>query len=345
MSRKKRSSREVKARPLAIGIDLGTSRSAVVASNGSYYWEESIVGWPKDFVARKLLGRRVVFGEDALNHSPSLKVVRPLEHGVIREGTDKAEEAILELIGYLFEQAGAEDEQEIHAAVGIPAEALKHNRRAIKEAVSRYADKLIVVSEPFAVAYGLNALDHGLVIDLGAGTADFCIMHGTMPDPDDQRSLITAGDYIDRQLLELLQERHPEADFTLNMARRFKENYSFVGHKLKKVEIQAPVRGRVKTFNIAKEMQQACQSIMPMVAETAMELIANFNPEHQEAVRNNIILAGGGSQIDGIEDYLTELFADFAPVKIKAVDEPLYAGAQGALNLAKDMPAEYWENM
>jgi len=348
MTRKRRARRASKAkpaRPLSIGIDLGTSRSAVVASNGNYYWEESIIGWPKDFVARKMLGSSVVFGEEALKHSPSLKIVRPLEYGVIREGTEKSEEAVLELLGHLFEKAGADADQPVHAAVGIPAEALKHNRRAIREAVSRYADKLIVVSEPFAVAYSMNALDDGLVIDVGAGTTDFCIMHGTMPDPEDQRSLISAGDSIDRHLLELLQDHYPEADFTLNMARRFKEAHSFVGSRLKSVEVQAPVRGRVQTFNIAREMKAACESIMPLIAETAMELIANFDPEHQEAVRNNIILAGGGSLIDGVDDFLEDLFADFAPVKISRVDEPLYAGAQGALNLAKDMPEEYWEQI
>ena len=35
---------------LKIGIDLGTSRSAIAASNDQRQWVESYVGWPKDFV-------------------------------------------------------------------------------------------------------------------------------------------------------------------------------------------------------------------------------------------------------------------------------------------------------
>ena len=35
---------------LHIGMDLGTSRSAVAASNGQRAWVESYVGWPEDFV-------------------------------------------------------------------------------------------------------------------------------------------------------------------------------------------------------------------------------------------------------------------------------------------------------
>jgi rod shape-determining protein MreB and related proteins len=63
---------------LYIGIDLGTSRSAIVASNGKRAWVDSYVGWPKDFVARKVLGAAVLFGEEALNNRLSLDLSRPL---------------------------------------------------------------------------------------------------------------------------------------------------------------------------------------------------------------------------------------------------------------------------
>ena len=56
---------------LYIGIDLGTSRSAIAASNGQRKWVESYVGWPRDFVAEKLLGNRVLFGQEALKNRRS----------------------------------------------------------------------------------------------------------------------------------------------------------------------------------------------------------------------------------------------------------------------------------
>ncbi len=328
---------------VAIGIDLGTSRSAVSMSTGQRKWVESYVGWPKDFVARKLLGQRVLFGEKALEHRLSLNLCRPLESGVIKESAEKDGESAMELIGHLIGLAGATNGQKIHAAVGVPAEALKVNKSAIKQAVSKFADKLIVVSEPFSVAYSLNALDNAMVIDIGAGTVDFCIMHGTMPREEDQRTLFTAGDFVDKQLFTLLSEKYPEADFTMNMIRRYKEQYSFVGDSRKKVEIEIPVRGKMVTHDIAKEMRKACESIMAPIAETAMDLIANFDPEFQEKVRNNIILAGGGSQIAGIAEYLTEALADWAPCNFVCVENALYSGADGAMALAQDMPEEYWE--
>lgn len=339
MPKKKKTTR---SNVLKVGIDLGTSRSAVAASTGRKRMVESYVGWPKDFIARKSLGTDVLFGEEALEHRLSLDLVRPLENGVIRDGTERDEEAVKELVGHLVELAGARQGQEVHAAVGVPAEALKVNRQAIKEAVSAYAEKLMLVSEPFAVAYGLGALDNAMVIDIGAGTVDFCIMHGAMPGEEDQRSLLTAGDYVDRQLLESLKENVPEAGFTLNMVRRFKEQYGFVGDARKKAEVEVPVQGRTTVYDIAEEMRYACESILPPIVETMMDMIAKFDPEFQARVRSNIILAGGGSQIAGIKSYLEDATKDFAPCKFSVVKDPLFAGAEGALELARDMPEQYW---
>jgi rod shape-determining protein MreB len=328
-----------------VGIDLGTSRSAVSTSSGNRRWVESYVGWPKDFVARKLLGQRVLFGEEALNHRLSLNLCRPLEHGVIKEGTETDEESVMELLAHLISLAEPKSSEKIFAAVGVPAEALKVNKSAIKKAVKKYTEKLIVVSEPFAVAYGLNALNNAMVIDIGAGTVDFCIMHGSLPSDDDQRSLITAGDAVDQKLYDLLSEKHPEADFTLNMVRHYKEKFGFVCDARKKAEVEIPVHGKVVVHDISTELKRACESILPSIAETAMEMIAAFDPEFQAKLRENIILAGGGSQIAGIADYLKEAMSELAPCEITCVDDPLYCGSDGAVALAKDMPEHYWEQL
>ena len=247
-----------------------------------------------------------------------------------------------DLSGALAEPA---DGQKVNAAVGVPAEALKVNRLAIKEAVSKFADKLIVVSEPFSVAYGLSALDNAMVIDIGAGTVDFCIMHGTMPGEEDQRSLINAGDYVDQQLLNMLEEKFPRAGLPLTMVRRVKEHHGFVGEPGQQVEIEVPVHGKITALDITDELRRACESIMPAIAETAMDMIARFDPEFQAQVRNNIILAGGGSQIGGIAGFLAGAMKDIAPCTFTCVEDPLFAGASGALSLANDMPQEYWEDL
>jgi rod shape-determining protein MreB len=330
---------------LYIGIDLGTSRSVVSASNGNRKWVESYVGWPKDFVAKKMLGKRVLFGSEALEHRLSLNLSRPLKDGVLKEGTERDEAAVQELIGHLIELADVGSDEEICVAVGVPAEALKVNKTSIKNAISEHASKLMVVSEPFSVAYGLGALDNTMILDIGAGTVDFCIMHGTVPMEEDQRSLLMAGDYVDEQLLKLLNEKHPEADFSLNMVRKFKEKHGFVGSSKRRVKVEAPVDGKFTEFDITEELRKACESPMPAIVETVIDLIASFDPEFQESVRKNIIVAGGGSQLSGLDIYLTEATKQFEQCTFTCIDDPLYAGADGALELATDMPGEFLEEL
>ena len=330
---------------LHIGIDLGTSRSAVVASNGKRAREQSYVGWPKDFVAKKMLGKSILFGEEALENRLSVHLARPLENGVIRDGTIRDEEAVRELVHHLIEFADPGSAQEIYAAVGVPAEALRVNKEAIRDAVKEYADCLMVVSEPFAVAYGVGVLNNALFIDIGAGTVDFCILHGTMPGEDDQRTLTTGGDFIDQQLLGRLREKYPDASFSETMVRGFKEDYGFVGQSRKRVKVKVPINGVTTPIDITREMQYVCEGIVPAIAETAIDLISVYEPDFQDTVKDNVYLAGGGSQIAGLDEALREALKEYGDFNITVVDDPLFAGAEGALALAMDMPEEYWEDM
>lgn len=327
---------------LYMGIDLGTSRSVVSTSSGIEESVLSYVGWPRDFIARRTLRKDVLFGAEALEHRLALHLHRPLEAGVLRDGTKQDEQAVAALIGHLIELGGGID-RPLRVAVGVPAECMRSSKLAIKNAIGAYAEKLMVVSEPFAVAYGIGALDNAMIIDIGAGTVDFCIMHGTVPGDQDQRSLLTAGDVVDTHLYKLLIERIPEAAITLNMARQFKETFGFVGMTDKLVKVRLPVAGRMVTYNITEEMNRACTYIMGPIVETTMDMIANFEPEFQERLRGNILLAGGCSQFRGIADYLTRAMESFEPCHFSCVPDPLLAGARGALALAQDMPEEFFE--
>ncbi|HNX49747.1 MAG TPA: hypothetical protein PKL08_06270, partial [Thermoanaerobaculaceae bacterium] len=61
---------------LYVGIDLGTSRSAISASNGQRHVVDSYVGWPVDMVARKILKRSVLVGREALENRSMLDLRR-----------------------------------------------------------------------------------------------------------------------------------------------------------------------------------------------------------------------------------------------------------------------------
>jgi rod shape-determining protein MreB len=330
---------------LHIGIDLGTSRSSTAASNGEKKWITSYVGWPKDFVAAQVVGKEVLFGDDALENRLSLDICRPLERGIIREGIERSEEAVKAIIRHLVELVSKDSGADIHAVIGVPAESLNVNKLAIRNAVSDYVHSLMVVSEPFAVAYGMGLLSNALIIDIGAGTTDFCIMHGAIPGEDDQRTTLSAGDHIDDQLYSILSDKYPQATFNINMVRQFKEQFSFVGDLDDEVKVELLVDGKPVTHDIWEEMKRACESILPALIETTTEMIAGFDPEFQAKVKKNIILAGGGSLIRGIDTALQKALKEYGPSSVTCVEDPLFSGALGALKLAQDMPASYWETL
>ena len=330
---------------LFVGIDLGTSRSSISAGNNTREWIESYVGWPKDFIAQQVVGKPVLFGSEALIHRLSLDLCRPLERGIIKAGIEKSDEAVKEIIKYLIGLAKPGADQKICAVVGVPADTLKVNKLAIRSAVSENVNALMVVSEPFAVAYGMNLLNNSLVIDIGAGTTDFCIMHGTIPSEEDQKTILTAGDYIDEQLFSYLSEKYPSSKFNKNMVRQFKEKFSFVKDVPEEMQVVIPVNGKPVMHDIKNEIRRACESILPALVETTTEMIARFDPEFQVKIKNNIVLAGGGSLIRGIAEYLQDALKEYGTCKVTAVSDPLFAGSDGALKLAQDMPEKYWEQL
>src|SRR5713101_2868109 len=122
-----------KSEALHVGIDLGTSRSAISAGNGERHVVESYVGWPVDMVARKLVQKPVLVGREALENRSMLDLRRPLERGVIREGSEKDGEAVRELLRHLMSLVGLKQKgksrPKVRAVVGVPAEAFRVSKQ------------------------------------------------------------------------------------------------------------------------------------------------------------------------------------------------------------------------
>src|ERR1700759_343708 len=122
---------------LNVGIDLGTSRSSISAPNGKRHVVESYVGWPLDMVARKVLKKPVLIGREALDNRTMLDLHRPLEHGLIKEGSEKDLEAARELLRHLLSLVRSKNgkRQSVRAVVGVPAAAMRTNKRHLRNAL------------------------------------------------------------------------------------------------------------------------------------------------------------------------------------------------------------------
>ena len=331
---------------LYIGIDLGTFRSVMVSSDSHEEEELTVIGTPKDPIARNFLKRDVLFGEEALKNRLALNLFRPLEHGVIKD-TNEDRDFIAHFITHLISLSDPEDYDRVVAVIGAPAEASYVDKTAIFDAAAGTVNAAMIISEPFAVAYALDMLEHTLVIDIGAGTTDLCRVYGTIPSPEDQMHTEYAGDYVDRKIIEEVQSKYSGAQITKDMARRWKEQHSFVSTSTpdEPIMVDFSIEGKAMTLDITDCVQKACESIVDPIVENVKILIASSNPEYQDAFRRNMILAGGGSGISGLGAMIERKLSDLGDVSVHVVDDPVRLGAMGGLRLAMEVPEEMWKNL
>jgi rod shape-determining protein MreB len=331
-----------------LGIDLGTSRTSITSSTGVRQTVWSYVGYPKDHVAKKKLGGRdIIYGQEALENRMSVNLFRPLAGGSIKnkgaKDTSETKKAIKDLLEYVVSLAKSPKGSTIYAVIGAPAEASVEGKATILEAAANCIDSVIVTSEPFSVAYGLDFLDDTLVIDIGAGTTDLCRVHGKMPEPEDQRTHTVAGDALDQTLANLIKEKYPEAQFSINMVRAIKERHASVSPKMEEAIESLPVAGKPTKFDVTDLVYKACYTLVPPTVAALQDLIATYDPEFQAKMRNHILLGGGGSQIKALGLAIEKAMEEYGGAKVKTVEEPQYAGSNGALKIALDMPESFWK--
>lgn len=342
---------------LYIGIDLGTSRTSVASSNGVRETVYSFVGYPKDVIAKKTLKKDMLFGKEAVEKRLMLDLYRPFEKGIIKFSNDetvgisdadikKHMQAAKDLVKYAISIAKPRKDELIYGVVGAPARASIKNKEQILEATRGSLDAAMICSEPFAVAYGLELLEDTLVIDIGAGTVDLCRMHGTMPADEDQITLTTAGDWLDQQLHALFKKKAPKADFSIHQVKEIKEKFAFVTDTAEPVRVEFIENGMPTVYDITEEIREGCRKMVPPIVQAIHKLVSTFDPDFQKKLRDNVLLGGGGSQIIGLGRVLEEAMQKMlGSGRVKQVEEPTYAGANGALKMAHDMPEEYWKRL
>jgi rod shape-determining protein MreB and related proteins len=344
------------AKAIFIGMDLGTYKTSVASSAGVRDVIPTAVGWPRDRVARTLLGRDVVFGKDLVEHRLAVHVVRPFEKGVLKYNSPDGAGVTPEQVP-LHKQAAALVVEHaialtrppkgvpIYGVIGAPSRASVVNKKMLLEAAQSTFDGVMIVSEPFTIAYGMNRLSDTLVVDIGAGTIDICPVYGTFPSEEEQVTVSAGGDVIDEAFHRLLKQKYPQAQVSLNMAREIKEKYGFVHDVNEKAVVTLPVGGRPQSFDVTEPLKAACKSIVPLILEGLREVVARFDPEFQQRMLQNIVLGGGGSQLKGLDRVIEEALREFGGARVKRVYDAVFAGAVGALKLAMSMPAEFYHQL
>lgn len=332
-------------RALLLGIDMGTARTAVVSNRQFRALVSSVVGYPKDIIGVKILNRTQVIGAEAIEKRSCLDLHYPLQDGVLKEASDKDLDAARELLKHLIELAAPKAGEKICGIIGVPARASISNKGQLLKIAGELMDIAMVVSEPFMVAYGLNRLNNAIVVDVGAGTIDLCALRGTVPGAESQVSILKGGNYIDRLLESAIRDAYAGVQIDRYLAQAIKERYAFVGEPEQSVVVPLRINGKPAELDVTDAVRVTCETIVVDIVENIKRMLPLFDPENQSEALANLILAGGGSRIRGLGAMIESQLRDYGVVKVTTVNDPEFAGAEGALRLSMELPPEYWDQI
>ena len=343
---------------LHAGIDLGTMHTAVSASNGQRQVLPSEIGWAKDQIAAERLGTAPLFGEDLQQQRLALRTLRPLQKGVLklhhenvaeRSGGERLLErmrAASEIMGHAVGAVQTSPGARVRGVLGVPAAASSSSKLALLEVARNWMESVVLIPEPFAVGYGMGINTPSLIIDIGAGTIDVCHYYGALPNEDDQVTIPFGGDHVDEVFWNRVTAEYPEAQMSLRTARQIKEKFGLVGPTAEPVLIRVPSRGEApREIDVTEAIRSSCSQLADAVFGGVQDVLAAMPPEYHADALRNIVLAGGGSQLRGLDSWLEEMLHDYGQVHVQRVFDCCYAGANGALKLAIELPESGWAEL
>ena len=228
-----------------IGMDLGTYKTSVASSNGVRDVVLSAVGWPKDHIARSMLGRDVVFGKDVVEHRLALSVVRPFEKGVLKfnhhtetglaaDKVDLHKDAARLLVEHAVSLTRPAKGNKIFGVIGAPARGTINNKGTSLEGARSACDAVMHVSEPLHHRLRHEPPERHAGGNIAAVPSTFA-RSTHLPGGRGTNHAADGRDYIDECFVKQLHETYPEAQFTPNMARdqgeaRFRPRRQRKGH-------------------------------------------------------------------------------------------------------------------
>ena len=294
-----------------IGIDLGTTSVLVyVRGRGVVLKEPSVAALDRSD------DRIRAIGEDArmlLSRSPgTLKEIHPLENGII------ADYVVTEqMLRYFIQKAvGRLSFRKPKICICVPADLTEVERHAVEDAgYQAGARDVAMVEEPIAAA-------------IGAGI-DFSKPSGNMV-VDIAMGLKVGGNDFDAALM-----RYIRSQFGVTVGQQAAEEIKMqVGTVYERPEerlmefIGRDIEtGLPKTVRISsQDCRMAFRELTGRIVEVVHSVLEKTPPELAEDVaQRGIVLTGGGSLIDGLEDLLEARTG----VNVVTCDDPLCAVAIG----------------
>ncbi len=311
-----------------MAIDLGTANTLVyVGGRGIVVSEPSVVASDLDTGLVHAVGAEA---ERMIGRTPaSIAATRPLRHGVIAD-FDVTEEMLRYFMRKVIDRRIAHPRLIVCAPSGVT----EVEKRAVEEAsLAAGARRVHLIEEPIAAAIGAGvAIEEPIgrmVVDVGGGTSEMAVI--SLGGIVVSRSVRVGGYEMDDAITHYLRTVHHLAVGS-QTAERIKIAIGSVIPLRDEVSMQ--VRGRhlitglptaveLNTAEVRAAVSAPVREIMHAIRDT----LEDTPPElASDIARDGILLAGGGTLIQGFAD----LVAEETGMPVLSAESPLTCVATGS---------------
>ena len=317
-----------------IAIDLGTANTLIwLKGKGVVINEPSIV-------ARTIHDDNIVaVGDEAKamlgRTHRDLETIRPLQDGVIADFkmTDGMLQGFINKIN--FSRMARP-----RMVICVPSGVTEVERRAVKDSGERAnAREVYLIEEPVAAAIGIG-LDisqpiGNIIVDIGGGTTEIAVisLNGVVT----KETIRIAGDEMDESILQWFRNEH-KLEIGAQTAEQIKIT---VGSAMRSRSKNILVKGRDLVSGIPKtidvrsdEIRQALKDPVKRILDVIKDALEATPAElSSDIIDRGIVLAGGGSQLRGLDQVLREKTG----VPVNVADEPHLAIVKGCGAVIEDL--------
>jgi rod shape-determining protein MreB len=224
--------------------------------------------------------------------------------------------------------------------VGIPSGVTEVEKRAVYDAaIGAGAREVYLIEEPVAAAIGaglpVQETRGSMIIDIGGGTTEVAVF--SLGGIVISRSIRVAGDEMDEDVVQYMRTKH-NLLISESAAMRVKEEYGSAyplpQERMATVAGRNLVTGLPTRVDVSSiELREAIAGSVDIIIDTVKDAIDDTPPELvADLMESGICLAGGGGQLKGLAERLT----DEVNIRSYVADDPMTCVARGAGRVLED---------
>jgi len=312
---------------LQLGIDLGTSNTLVYLKNRGIIFEEpSVIAFDKRNQTIIAIGKEA---QKMLGRTPQyINVVKPVNFGIVTD-FEATQAYLMKILENIYKEYFAFLRP--IAIIGIPLNLTEVQMRGVIEAgLSAGFKKVYLIEQPIAAALGGNLdIDEArgfLVVDIGGGTTEISVI--SLGGIVAGKSIKIAGDRFNQAI-----QNHVRLKYNLILGEsQIEEAKINIGSIVGKNNYYT-LRGRDAITTLPKEINLSSQDLREALNANLEDLVdeikdvINITPADLvgDIVNKGIYLTGGGSLLEGLDDYLEKNLN----VKVNKLENPLHSVVLG----------------